>query len=99
MPVIIFETSPRPLSKENPMISENHRQPRWASRKFILTVSAQLTALIVLFWPGQESEIVEASTSITSLLVVLATSLGYVVSEAKIDAQNTPPARDPDTSS
>jgi len=70
------------------MPSTNIRRPRWTSRKFILALSAQLTALIVLLWPGQESAIVEASTSITSLLVVLATSLGYVVSEAKIDAQN-----------
>ncbi len=61
--------------------------PRWASRKFILAVSAQITALIVLFWPGQESAIVDASTSITSLLVILATSLGYVKAEASIDAQ------------
>jgi len=65
----------------------DHSRPKWTSRKFILAVSAQLTALIVLFWPGQASAIVEASTSITSLLVVLATSLGYVVSEAKIDAR------------
>jgi len=68
------------------MTQENISRPRWTSRKFIMTVSAQLTAMVVLLWPGQESAIVEASTSITSLLVVLATSLGYVASEAKIDA-------------
>ena len=59
---------------------------RWLSRKFILAVSAQLTSLIVLFWPGHESAIVQASTSVTSLLVILATSLGYVTAEASIDA-------------
>lgn len=59
---------------------------RWLSRKFILAVSAQLTSLIVLFWPGHESAIVEASTSVTSLVVILATSLGYVSAEASIDA-------------
>lgn len=66
---------------------ESSPAPRWTSRKFIMAVSAQLTALIVLVWPGQEQAIVEAVTSITSLFVVLASSLGYVVSEAKIDAQ------------
>ncbi len=60
---------------------------RWASRKFIVAVSAQITALIVLMWPGQEHEIIEASRSITSLVVVLATSLGYIVAEASIDAR------------
>ena len=63
-------------------------RPRWTSRKFILAVSAQLTSMVVLFWPGHESAIVEASTSITSLVVILATSLGYVTAEASIDAQN-----------
>ena len=76
------------------MAPTNSNKPRWTSRKFIMAVSAQLTALIVLLWPGQESAIVEASTSITSLLVVLATSLGYVISEAKIDAQNAQSAPD-----
>lgn len=63
-------------------------RPRWTSRKFIMAVSAQLTSMIVLFWPGHESAIVEASTSITSLLVILVTSLGYVAAEASIDARN-----------
>lgn len=62
--------------------------PRWTSRKFIMAVSAQLTSMIVLFWPGQESAIVEASTSITSLVVILVTSLGYVAAEASLDARN-----------
>ena len=65
-------------------------RPRWTSRKFILAVSAQLTSIVVLFWPGHESAIVEASTSITSLVVILATSLGYVAAEASIDARHTP---------
>ncbi len=61
--------------------------PRWTSRKFIMAVSAQQTALVVLIWPGHELAIVEAATSITSLFVVLASSLGYVASEAMIDAR------------
>ena len=60
---------------------------RWTSRKFIMAVSAQLTSLVVLMWPGHESAIVEASTSVASLLVILATSLGYVMAEASIDAR------------
>lgn len=67
-------------------------RPRWTSRKFIMAVSAQLTSMIVLFWPGHESAIVEASTSITSLVVILVTSLGYVAAEASLDARNTSPA-------
>lgn len=63
-------------------------RPRWTSRKFILALSAQLTSIIVLMWPGHESAIVEASTSVTSLLVILVTSLGYVTAEASIDARH-----------
>ncbi len=65
-------------------------RPRWTSRKFIMAMSAQVTALIVLFWPGQEQAIIEAATSVTSLLVILASSLGYVASEAMIDARRLP---------
>jgi hypothetical protein len=72
-------------------------RPRWTSRKFILTVSAQLTSIIILFWPSQEHAIVEASTSITSLLVILATSLGYVTAEASIDARNAGPGEESST--
>jgi hypothetical protein len=53
-----------------------------------MAVSAQLTSMVVLFWPGHESAIVEASTSITSLVVILVTSLGYVAAEASLDARN-----------
>jgi len=53
-----------------------------------MAASAQVTALIVLMWPGPENVIVEASTSITSLLVILASTLGYVSAEASIDARH-----------
>jgi hypothetical protein len=76
------------------MPQDRNLRPRWTSRKFLMALSAQVTALVVLMWPGQESAIVEASTSITSLLVVLATSLGYVASEAAIDARKAPPRSD-----
>jgi len=70
------------------MTDRTPTQSKWTSRKFLLSVSAQLTALIVLFWPEHEQAIVEAATSITSLVVILATSLGYIVSEAAVDARN-----------
>jgi len=69
------------------MLESSSPAPRWTSRKFIMAVSAQVTALIVLMWPGHELAIVQAATSITSLFVVLASSLGYVASEAMIDAR------------
>ena len=78
------------------MTPNPNARPRWTSRKFIMAVSAQLTALIVLFWPGQETAIVEAATSITSLFVVLASSLGYVASEAAIDARRSTSNADQD---
>ncbi len=69
---------------------ETHQSTfRWTSRKFILAVSAQITALLVLFWPGHESVIVEASTSVASLIVVLASSLGYVSAEAMVDVNRS----------
>ena len=58
---------------------------RWTSRKFLLSVSAQLTSIAVLLWPAHESAIVQASTSITALVVLLLSSLGYVTAEAAID--------------
>lgn len=72
-------------------MQESPHAPRWTSRKFIMAVSAQVTAMTVLMWPGHELAIVEAATSITSLFVVLASSLGYVASEAMIDAQRAVP--------
>lgn len=58
---------------------------RWTSRKFLLSLSAQLTAVAVLLWPEHESAIVEASRSITALVVLVLASLGYVQAEASID--------------
>jgi hypothetical protein len=58
---------------------------RWRSRKFLLTLAAQITAMAVLLWPEHESTIVEAGRSITALLVLLGTTLGYVRAEASVD--------------
>lgn len=58
---------------------------RWTSRKFLMAVSAQVTAVAVLFWPEHESAIVEAARSVISLAVVLLTAVGYVTAEASVD--------------
>lgn len=81
------------------MVEPRTQRPRWTSRKFIMAMSAQLTSMIVLMWPGHENAIVEVSTSVTSLLVILATSLGYVLAEASIDARKPTEAPAPQTDS
>ena len=62
-------------------------QRRWTSRKFLLTLAAQITAVAVLIWPEHESALVEASRSITALVVIALSSLGYVQAEASVDRQ------------
>ncbi|MEM9417490.1 MAG: hypothetical protein AAGA25_00365 [Planctomycetota bacterium] len=68
----------------------------WTSRKFLLSLSVQVTAIAVLLWPEHESAIVEVSRSATALLVMLLSSLGYVSAEAAIDRRDRPTS--PDTS-
>ena len=67
---------------------------RWTSRKFLISIFVQATAVAVLLWPEHESAIVEASRSVTALVVLLLSGLGYVSAEASIDRQprETPPA-------
>lgn len=67
---------------------------RWTSRKFLLSLSVQLTAIAVLLWPEHESAIVEVSRSATALVVMLLSGLGYVTAEAAIDRRDRP-ATDP----
>lgn len=62
---------------------------RFGSRKFIVSLLTQLAALAVLLWPGHETAILQASESITALVVLVLTSLGYVAAEASIDRQRT----------
>lgn len=71
---------------------------RWTSRKFLVSLSVQLTAIAVLVWPEHESAIVEASRSITALVVLLLSGLGYVTAEASLDRRTSPPAEDRPTS-
>ncbi len=68
------------------------KRNRWTSRKFLISLVAQLTALSVLFWPEHESVIVESSRSISALLVMLLSALGYLQAEASVDRR--PPDRD-----
>ncbi len=63
---------------------------RWTSRKFLISLGAQVAAVAVLLWPQHESAIVEASRCVTALVVILATALGYVRAEASIDRANAP---------
>ena len=63
---------------------------RWTSRKFLVSLASQVTALVVLLWPAHESVILEASESVTALLVLVLSSLGYVSAEASVDRQNKP---------
>jgi len=60
---------------------------RWTSRKFLLTLASQVTALVVLLLPQHESVILEASESVTALLVLVLSSLGYVRAEASVDRE------------
>lgn len=64
------------------------QRSRWTSRKFLLSVAAQLTALAVLLWPEHESAIVEAGRSVTALVVLGLTATGYVAAEASIDRRS-----------
>ena len=68
---------------------------RWTSRKFLLSVSVQATAIAVLLWPQHESAIVEAGRSITALVVLLLSGLGYVTAEASIDRGGQVSDQDP----
>lgn len=67
-------------------------QNRWTSRKFLLSLATHVTGLAVLLWPGHASAIVEASRSITAMLMMLLSTLGYIHTEASIDRQNKPPS-------
>lgn len=61
-------------------------QRRWTSRKFLLSLSTQVVALAVLFWPDHQDAIVEASQSITALVVLGLSTLGYLKAEASVDS-------------
>ncbi|MEM6457918.1 MAG: hypothetical protein AAF710_00840 [Planctomycetota bacterium] len=53
-------------------------------------LSVQVTAILVLLWPEHESAIVEAGRSVTALVVLLLSGLGYVAAEASLDRRPSP---------
>ena len=80
-----MSTTPVPADTN---FSTSHELPprsRWTSRKFLLSLAAQATAVAVLLFPQHESVIVETSRSVTALLVLLLTTLGYLGAEAAVD--------------
>lgn len=60
---------------------------RWTSRKFLLSLSTQIVAILVLLWPSEHEALVEAGESITALVILLLTTLGYVSVEGRLDGQ------------
>lgn len=66
---------------------------RWTSRKFLMSLGAQIAAVTVLLWPQHESAILTATQSIMALIVILLTSLGYIKAEASIDRETAGAAK------
>lgn len=71
------------------------KNSRWTSRKFLLSLATQLTAIAVLLWPEHQSAIAQASESVAALLVLLLSSLGYVSAEASLDRQSQTQSKPP----
>ncbi|MFP4144567.1 MAG: hypothetical protein ACLFV3_05440 [Phycisphaeraceae bacterium] len=61
------------------------KRKRWTSRKFLMALGAQVAAVAVLLWPGQEAAIVEATRAVVSLVVIGLTAMGYIAAEAAVD--------------
>jgi len=61
---------------------------KWLSRKFIVSAAAQLAAVAMLIWPGQEEAIVSAAQSIAALTVLGLAALGYVKTEGRLDFES-----------
>ena len=74
---------------------------RWTSRKFLLALSAQIAALLVLLWPQRQSEIMQITQSLAALVVMVLTALGYIHAETSLDHANmssaNPSAKDTTT--
>jgi hypothetical protein len=58
---------------------------KWTSRKFLVTLGAQLTGLVALLWPGQEAAVAEVGRTVMALVLVLLSSYGYVRTEGELD--------------
>jgi len=62
---------------------------RWRSRKFLVTLVAQVTAVVTLLWPQHESAIAEVGAAVSALLVMGMSAVGYVLTEGSIDRERT----------
>lgn len=59
---------------------------RLTSRKFLVTLIAQIVGIAVLVFPEEQERIVQASTNVAALLLMLGTGMGYIRGESEIDA-------------
>lgn len=64
------------------------KRHRFTSRKFLLSLSIQVAAILTLLWPEHEDQIVQAVQSVTALVVLLLGGLGYLASETVLDRQH-----------
>lgn len=58
------------------------------SRKFIVALIAQVTGLIVLFYPEHTGTIEQAAANVGALLLMALSGVGYIAGEASIDRAN-----------
>ena len=58
---------------------------RFASRKFIMALAAQVGALVVLIWPEHEATVMATVEALAALAVSLGSALGYVAAESSVD--------------
>ena len=63
------------------------RKSRWLSRKFLTALAAELAGIAVLIWPGHEGAILGLAESVTALLVIAGSALGYVRTEGGLDRE------------
>ncbi len=58
---------------------------RFASRKFIMALAAQVVALTAMLWPEYEDQVSMVIQSTAALVVAALTAAGYIHAEASID--------------
>ena len=59
---------------------------KFKSRKFLMAVFAQVTGLVVLFYPEHQSEIESTATNVSALLLIALSATGWIVAEGMVDA-------------
>ena len=58
---------------------------RISSRKFLIALAVQVSAVATVFWPQHESALESAAVQIAGLATMLLAAMGYGVIEASID--------------